>query len=744
MKRIFRFALAATAWALGVGAHASNFQYYIAPLQGVTGISQSANAATGGASQAPAGPKYSGMIDAKYADLFFDAKAQAQLIEQFNADIVRSFPTSVIGPNQIVSAGRSGKYAYEPYEKAQCSPTFRIGYRDAFAVSIGISRLSVYINDYADSTQVLIPVTYTVRFIKLNGAALLFSKSETIYTSAEKSRAEFYVPGTREIAPAAVELLRQAMLQDARKVVSMLVDYTVKNFQPKQAQATLVGKDGPYFIFDRGSEAGFTSGSELYPQDDAGNEYGFVVKYATERLAVAVASNFSKEVTSATNRLREGTRLTFSFDRPGRDDAKQSVMAVQYVAQGDQPLPADQVLANALQSILVDDLGFSTPFNLIKQDPDFVRLKNQVRSEAFCESSMFTSMPGFSDNSTQRRDDPDFYLKVDHVNSPVFRAAGVGGTTTNDIFTTAVTLNLLDRAGVVSQSFLGSSHYELVRTAGKGLSVEQAREVNLKNAGLAASKMLVTGFAPRQRTIAISAVESGAMSLAAPMSPAAFAQARLVRPLKVSKLNKTVMLPLPRTGEDGTAIDAPAQATQKLAFRGQAPRTSDLFVIGGSGDHPLLQVCGPERKGRFMQNAALKNPSGADLLLPGLIGAPMKSHDFVDTTPAFVASASRALSEGFFQSEKFGLQGFDAAGCFLPIELQNLPKMECAEGKCNGTGSLASGVRIFNGANKIAESIEASSFEIKDIAEPQLSNFVGLKAFEHQLRSLKSHQSKIQ
>lgn len=101
----------------------------------------------------------------------------------------------------------------------------------------------------------------------------------------------------------------------------------------------------------------------------------------------------------------------------------------------------------------MDDLGFRAPFNLIKQDPDFVRLKNQIRGEAFCSSTMFQSMPGFADNSTERRNDPDFFLKVDPYNSPVFVASGVGGATVNSIFNSAVVISLVDRSGVVRQTF---------------------------------------------------------------------------------------------------------------------------------------------------------------------------------------------------------------------------------------------------------------------------------------------------
>lgn len=727
---------------LGVAAgqaFASGFQYYVAPLQGVTGISQSVPRE---GEAAPKGPKYGGMINEKYADIFFDGPAQKGLIADFNQAVRTAFPTSVIGPNQIVGGRGKGRYAFEPFEAAQCSPGFTADYRSAFAVSVGISRLSVYLNDYGDFSQALIPVTYTVRFVKLNGAAVIFSKSETIYTNIAASTREFYVPGTKDIAPVHIEALKSAILQDGRVVVNRLVADVVKNFQPKQTEVALLGKDGPYFIFDRGSEIGFKSGEEVYPQDASGKEYGFVVVHATERLAVAVASNFSKEVTAATRALAEGTRLTFSFDSPGRDDSRLSVMAAQYTPIADQPLTSDQVLANALQSILVDDLGFRAPFNLIKQDPDFVRLKTQIRGEANCDSAMFQSMPGFADNSTERRNDPDFFLKVDPFNSPVFMASGVGGATVNSIFNSAVVISLVDRSGVVRQTFLGASPYELKVTGGKGLSVGQATEVNLKNASLAALKSLVGSFNPRLKSITVAAADRGTATLSANINAVSFGQYRLVRPLRLAKLNRTIFLPIPKKGDEGVVIEAPTDNTNRLAYRGQL-RAGDQLVSGASGEgSSYLRLCPPTRNGRFLQHARLRSPSDADRLLTPIVGSTLKSFELIEGSEAFLASAEVALREGFFQTESLS-RAAQTAQCIVPVELQQLSKIECASGKCTGSATLASGVRIFRDAAKTGESIAGAEVDLREIQEGQLSNFVGLKAFELHLRSIENHKSKL-
>ncbi len=738
MKKLL---IAVCGWVLNTG-FAADFQYYVTPLQGITGISQSALKS---AANTPAMPKYSAMINEKYADIFYDSAAQKALIAQFTRAVENAFPKSVIGPNQIVTAGRHGKYAYQPYEKVQCSPTFKVGYRDVFAMSMGISRLSVYLNDYSDFTQVLVPVTYTVRFTKLNGASVVFSKSQTIYTQYESLSRDFYSnQETQEIAPEVLTKLRQAILADGSSLVGGLVEQAVKNFKPQQSTVTIVGKDGPYFIFDRGSEIGFNTDEEFYPQDEAGKEYGFVIKYATNRLAVGVPSSFTETIRRETASLNVGKKLEFSFDQPGKDDAKLSVMAVHYTPLGQEPLPNHYLVGNALQSIIADDLGFTAPFNLIKQDPDFARLKTQIRSEASCESSMYSNMPGFSDASTNKRSDPDYFLKVDTFSSPVFTAAGVGGTTLNHIFSNAVSLSLIDRSTVVRQVFTGSHQYELKRTDNKGLSVGEAREINLKNASLSALKSLVSNFNPKVKTIKVTNVSGKVATLEAPISPIAFNQIRLVRPIKVAALNKTIMLPISKSGDDGVLFEAPAETSNTLQFKGQNIKASDVLVLTDSGESSnLLRACGEKRKGRFLLHPSLKHGSNADHLLLSAVGSELKSYDLLESSSLFIHGAEYALRDGFFQTDKIANQ-VATPFCMVPVELQNLKNLQCVSGKCSGKAEIASAVRIFNDANKVADSALPASFDFSEIEESELPHFVAVKTFEHQLKSVPLHVGKIQ
>jgi hypothetical protein len=729
MKRIF--ALLCIASGMQAAHAAAEFQYYVYPVGGITGISQSANKTN------QTGAKYGGMINEKYADLFFDAEVQKSLIKNFQDEVSTRFPTSVVGPNQIRTS-KSGKYAYEGYEAAQCRPSFTVNYKDAFAISIGISRLSTYFNTYSDFTQVLVPTTYTIRFVKLNGASVVFSKSETVYSDFTATTADFYVPGTQDIKPENIQKLRTAIFNDGLMMVRRHVEAAAKNFSPKQSEIAIAAKDDNYFIFNSGSEVGFSSGEDFDAVNDKGEEFSFTVEYATNGLTVAVASDFTPEIKRATSRLRQGEKLTFSFTKQGKDDAKPSVLAVQYVPTLLAKLSEQQVLDNALLSIVADDIGFTAPFNLIKHDADFARLKTQIRSEANCESTMYQDMNGFADNSTKPRANPDFYLKLDAHSSPVFSAVGTGGATTKTIFNNAVTLSLIDRSSIVNQVFLGSSPYELTRTGGKGLSQEQANEINLKNAALISMQSMLASFTSAPKTVAIKSVTGGSITLAQTLPMAIFSQAKLVRPLKAGASNRQVLMPIQSSVAQ---LVKPTQDTNMIEIKGVL-KSTDLILLGSvDASNKSLKPCDAARQRRFLPEA-LKHPSLADEFVSNTVSVKAKGYNLFETNTAYLDSIELALRDGFFASTDIA-KSVNSPFCIVAQEVQQLPKNECTSGKCSGTASVASGVRIYEGATKVSESIIGARFDFTEIKSDSLSQFIGLKAYEHQVNSISQHQSKL-
>lgn len=721
------------------GQAATDFQYYVFPVKGITGISLPASANT-----AFEGPKYGAMIDAKYTDLFFNQATQDWLATQFQAQVANRFPTSVIGANQVMSKGIVGKYVYSPSSQSQCSPPFKVGLKSAYAVAFGMSRVSAYVNDYAGFTQILVPVTYTIRFVKLNGASIVFSKSETIYTRMESTAQAFYGPGTKDLSSTTATTLREAVSRDALTVMARLVDDAAKSFVPKQTRVGVVSRDDGYFVFDRGSEIGFASNEDFDATDQDGNEYSFTVKYATDKLAIAQASEFSPEVKAATNRLRAGAQLEFSFSKPGKDDAKPTVLALQLVPPRSKSLSGEQVVANSLQSMMVDDIGFSAPFNLVKEDPDFARLKSQIRGEANCDSTMFNELPGFSDNSTRRQSDPDFFLKLTQVTSPEYTARGARGVDERTDFKSAVQISLLDKAGVVRQSVLAVSDYELRSTAGKGLSLAQAREVNLKNASSRALARLLAEFSPKRTVFTAAKVGGGSVQFAEAIPPEQAANLRLARPVKVSKAT-VVHMPLSRSdvrlvrpvGEDGT--------TFQLQGTGLKPGDVAILTSSAAPGVRLVEPCEPSRK-RYFLDASLEHRSGVESMVANQVLSESKSYAAVESDPSVLHSMASALHNGFYESgaSDTPIAPPQATSCMLAMEMQKLAKKQCERGLCEGTGSVAGGIRIFEGSVKRAEAVVGADFNYSEVDETALTKFFGIKSFELVSGSVKDLKSKLQ
>jgi hypothetical protein len=715
---------------------AAGAQYYVVPLKGLTGITPSALQAANSKKES----KYSGMIDEVYADLFFDNTSQKALFDQFSQIIASAYPTSVISPAQVNSGGsKPVNYVYEP-DAYPCGKNFNVGYQRVYAASLGVSRLSVYLNDYGDKTQVLIPITYTVRFVKMDGASVVYSKSETVNTTFDFGKREFYVPGSgnKTISPTIIKQIKEAVIKDGMASARRIVDIAVKSFSPRKTPVTMVAREGNYFLFDRGSESGFKSGHPFEAtQAGTEGEYSFVIKYATEKIAIGVAANDPNALNPS--RLRGGTKLDFTVETQGVDDAKMSVLVSQYVAKGEEKLQPALVRTNALATILADDLGFSAPINLVKQDPDFVVLKNQIRSEINCESGMYARINGFADDSTTPRATPDLILKLDFFSSPTTKSAGVGGVTVNTAFSDSVSLSLVDISGVVRQNFLGTNNYLLSVTDSKGLSVDQAREISLKNAGLIAMKDLVQKFSPKKKIIKIVSMSNGVATLDGKISPSVFKQFKLYRPVRFG--NATYFIPNLPKDENFVLFTPPDDVTDKLNYRGGL-QVGDTLIqpFSDEGINPI-QLC--QRNTNFMlTKEVLNSPSGVVLAMHYAVGSESKSYDLVETNADFVFGVNTALSEGKFSTTQFVPAG-PINRCILPIEMQQATNFSCSNKKCSGSANIASGIRVFEGNSKIEESIAGGTLEFKDINESEVAGFVGLKAYEQHLKSIPNHKLKI-
>jgi hypothetical protein len=729
MKRIWTLAFSLLASTL-VFSQDKAFQYYVFPIQGITGISRPPGIVK------VEGPKYGGMIDAKYADEFFPDSAQQQLNSFFQAEVQSKFPKSTVSAKQVLGTKSNAPYQY--VANAQCSDKgFAVDYGDSYAIALGINRLSVYVNQWDKYADILIPVTYNIRFVQMSTGESAFTQSETIYTRYSGLSANVLDPNTKQISKAVLNVLSNAIRDDAKKITTSLIEKAAKSFNPQKTTITVVGRDGKYIIFGNGSEVGFSSNQSFDATNDKNQDLMYDIVYATKGLAVGIVSKFSPEVTRASDAVSKDDKLSFVFSQQGKDDAKPTVLVNQFLASymPNKSLTAQQVLNNSLSSILADNIGFDAPFNIIKHDPDNVLLLNQIKSEANCDSGIYEKIPGFAANTNNSRPTPDFFLKLESFNSPAYTAWGVGRVNSNTSFNTSVGLSLIDKSGVVRQAFLGTSPYELSRSVGKGLSLQDAVEVNLKNATLSAVGEFKSKFKFKNSVIPIKSVGSGAITLAQPLPVSIFDDARIVHP--VSHAGKTVLIPI--SSSVAKLVHPPADS-DRIEFKGQIS-SSDLIQVP-SLDYSKKPAVKCEGKiGRTLQGN-LNVPSGADITITpvGLYGA--KGFSLMEADSVFLTSIKSVLQDARFAEGNI-FEPQPAAACYLAMEFQGITKNECTSGKCSGAATVASGLRIFVNENKVAESIATSKFEFSDIDSELLPNFIGLKTYENHVQNYLNHQTKL-
>jgi hypothetical protein len=699
-------------------------RFYIAPLDAVVGLP--------GAKGTPASPATKGMIDPRGMQ-FLDDSIAGFLAEQFSVTLRSGYGQAVVGLNQIGEFD-VGNPAYQQQACGAGQPGFTADFRKTFAAVLGVSRVSYYVNQFnvtggASNVQILVPVTWTLRFIHLSSARTVYSRSLTIYTRFEGDARETLAANGRDLRDNIRADLRKAISDDAVRAIGLMVTDAQREFVVNRTSAKVIGMERGYIFLDQGSDTGLERGKTYFPTLGS-EEVMLQVAYATTGLAVANVSDLKQAAL-----IKEGATLDFDLAGKGLDSAKPTVMAVPY--NGDS-LSAEQIRDNALMALITADLGKSAPFNITVNDEEIEGIKTRLRQEV-CEKTIFAKLPGFTTSDTSRQAAPDFYLRVLSGSSPTFTASGVGGVTRNSIFLTSVGLSLLDNRSLVRQAVVGSSPYELKVVNGKGLAPSEALEINLKNAALKATESLNRQFRFDVKTVRLASV-SGASGgrltarLSEALTPQERASMRLVRPLTVPKTRRTIYLPL--------VVDRGGESSDPLTLEVLGDvREGDIALVdpAASQIRPVV-VCEGAPQRRFMITQ-LSAASDAENLMGRVVSVGLKGMRLVESDARFIGSVRRSLKSGFFEDKLAEAERSEL--CLLPMEVQAGPELQCDASTCNGTGVVGSGVRVFDKGNKVGESLLSARVELKGVPLSGLSAFIGIKAHEFQVQSVSGHISQL-
>jgi hypothetical protein len=459
----------AAACSLALSASASAAQFYLFPVKEIEGVSQEAR------------DKYKLLDKQLMARLFDDQagkQAQRQLIGQFVERLNAAYPESVVHPRQVADVKVPGAHRFVNDDNLQCKASPSVAVADTYAVMLGITRASVYEVPKGENIDVLIPVTLNIQFVRPSLGKVVYTISETVYSPFRLGRKEYE-------SGAANGVIRDTLIRNLGEQAASLVATARQAFDPKDVSIGIVGRDGDFFVTDRGAEAGFVKGEQVEARDAAGKESIFDVLYADTGYAVIKVAAGSASI---------GSSLKFIFEGSADASAKPRIMPV--VAQDSaDPWP------NAVAGLFEKDIGFKATFQLAPVDVNFTQTRELLTRSANCVT--WQKIAGMAESSRAAKDAPDYFLRFTPSVTQSVTLTGAGGTKSEEQFHTLVTAQVVDRHGRVIYSGLGEDNYTIKRIAGEGLGLAQAKEVSIKNATAKLAQNFVANvrFAPRDYTV---------------------------------------------------------------------------------------------------------------------------------------------------------------------------------------------------------------------------------------------------
>ncbi|HEX8601518.1 MAG TPA: hypothetical protein VF774_02660 [Pseudoduganella sp.] len=535
---------------LALSASAFGAQFYLFPVKEIEGVSKEAR------------DKYK-LVDQKLMARLFDGdagkQAQRQLIDQFVARLNAAYPESLVHPRQVADVKTGGAHKFINDDNLQCKASPSVAVGDTYAVMLGITRASVYEVPKGANIDVLIPMTLNLQFVRPSLGKVVYTISETVYSPFSLGRKEYESGASNAV-------IRETLIRNLGTQAASLVASARQAFDPKDVSIRIVGRDGDFYVTDRGAEAGFVKGEQVEARDAAGKEAVFDVLYADTGYAVIKVAAGTASV---------GGSLKFIFESAADASAKPRIMPV--VSQD-----GDDTWASSVAALFEKDIGFKASFQMAPVDVNFVQTKELLTRSANCVT--WQKIAGMAEATGSPKEAPDYFLRFTPTVSPSVILAGAGGTRTEEMFRTLVTAQVVDRHGRVIYSGLGDDDYTIKRVDGEGLGLAQAKEVSLKNATtkLAQNFLANVRFAPHDHKVERVDKEKVWVSGLSGMPIGGKAAFDILHPLDVKVGGKPALLDLEAgngTGgvvAEGDLVGFPYAAVNPALPR---PRSGDLLRL---------------------------------------------------------------------------------------------------------------------------------------------------------------------
>lgn len=646
--------------------------------------------------------------------------AQKEVLSHFSGQLSQAYAGSVVHVKQVRESFK-GPVTYDDNDNLNCGDSSTVPLEQTYAAVIGISRASFYKVERGLNTEILVPVTLNLQIIKADKAKILFSSSNTTYSQFLVSTAQI---GTSEYT----KLIKEAITKNMKDQVTSLVQEAKANFSPKITPVKIVGKEGNFYVADKGFEVGFNEGDSPEAKDANGKLVWF---------KVLTAGNGYSVLERLDGDIQIGQDYQFLFESKADDSNKPRVMPV-------GTFDKNKAMVNGVIDVFTKNIGYKAPFQIAAVDVNFQQTMANIRSRAQCVPS-WEKYPFSNQIKDSRTDFPQFILNVDTGETAVYTAKGDGAVKTKETFATIVQAKVSDLNGLVYGSAIGVDKYVLDKSAGIGLSTANAKEVSYQNS----TKAMVADFLKNinfdPKVYKVKNVNANSLLVDnIPVESGYLINATVLRKLAIKVGNKEVFVKLPllakgQVNKKGTDTEVPfeMQDVGKDYFK---PKAGDSLIVYAlpKGNAPSVGIC----EGEFIgKNNAVTTTFARPLLSNFIFNLP--NYQVVSAGAETVKDVNYLLSAGNFKKEGEMKVRSDILSCLQPGYLIREDQATCTADACKATATSALLVRIVEAAQPKKDYIVARKTQLEGFDGTQKENLYSVNAHEQFLAEIPELTKKV-
>jgi len=645
-------------------------------------------------------PEKRPLIDTRVREIL-RPEIQQQLVSSFAQQIATAYPSSTVHARQVLDTRSTKAFQYVDQDSQQCKDNFFVPIQQSYAAVIGITRGSWYeVVRPGGVIEVLVPITLNLQLVKPDRAKLVYTVSETLYST-------FRFANRSELQAALPKLIPDKIVLGLNQQINDLTIRLKAGFQPKETVVTLIGRSGGVLVADKGFEVGFLDGDmPLAVNRKTGAEVIFTVLAAESGYTILAEP---KEKVSV------GDEFIFKFEAAADDSRKPRVMPVTSMMAND--------LTGAIADLFAKDIGFGAAFQIAAVDANFKDTQDIIERRANCVP--WSNFESVRKDFESRQDAPDFFLKFDYSFTPVFLESGAGGTETRESFVATVAAMLVDRKGTVIHSEIGQDFHRLLKKGGRGLDINNAREVALKNATSAAAKKFISNVKFQSAEFPVTVANNSSFSvdgLSVPEDTDLVYE--VLRPLEVRVGGKPTFWRL--------AFD---RSTKGPKLEGNST-TLGYFATGAEikrGDR--LTVANMPKRGQTrisdcQTHYVAPGSDPSDFLIPVIRHSAYASQRFqiIISKEDFYSNANALLQEGKFKLKISPPVATEV--CLRPGYLVKREASNCSGNECSFEILSAATIILEKAGQRVGNFVQAERISAKGVAGPQMETFTSFRASE--------------